>query len=145
MPEDDPDSALREPLPDRPVAPGALEAIADGRLKEAIQDMLATAHRHNAKAPIKGPDEYGAFPASNGRAWGLGTVGVPPVVLDSNLLRGASWEEEYLPLVRVVESEQRRRFAPLRRFRMSSKRWPSIGGGDQNGPFHGGRPGSRLG
>jgi len=122
--------------------------------------MLAMAHRHNAKAPIEGPDEQGAFPASHGRAWGFGTEGVPSVVLDANPLRGdvfracrsgrtvlttaanagalrlfaashvieevaehaerwswesgdispatfqGRWEEEYLPLVRVVDDEQ---------------------------------------
>lgn len=157
MPEDDLRPVLRAPVP---LAPGTSEAVADGRLEKAIQDMLAKAHRHNAKVPIEGPDERGAFPASHGRAWGLVTEGVPPVVLDANPLRGdvfracrsgrtvlttaanagalrlfaaphvveevaehaerwswesgdislaafqARWEEEYLPLVRVVDDEQ---------------------------------------
>lgn len=49
--------------------------------------MLTRAHRHNAAAPIEGPNEEGAFPPSYSRAWGLGTEGVPPVVLDANPLR----------------------------------------------------------
>lgn len=159
MPEGDPGSDLRAPGPYRPVPAGTPEALVERRLEEAIQSMLAMAHRHNAKAAIEGPDEHGAFPASHGRAWGLGTEGVPPLVLDANPLRGdviracrngrtvlvtaanagalrlyaashvieevaehaerwawesgdvslatfqTCWEEEYLPLVRVIEDE----------------------------------------
>lgn len=146
--------------PYRPALAERHDALSDKRLEEAMQSVLAMAHSHNAKASIKGPDERGAFPPSHGRAWGLGTGGVPPLVLDANPLRGdviracrtgrtvlitaanagalrlyaashvidevsehaerwaresddvspaafrARWEEEYLPLVRVIEDEQ---------------------------------------
>ena len=52
-----------------------------------VQGLLIDAHRRNAKLPIEGPDELGAFPAGGGRAWGLLSAGVPPVVVDANPLR----------------------------------------------------------
>lgn len=51
-----------------------------------VREMLLDSHYRNADEPIHGPDEHGAFPG-----WQLGTGlsggGVPPVVIDANVLR----------------------------------------------------------
>ncbi|HLI31864.1 MAG TPA: hypothetical protein VKU89_03875 [Solirubrobacteraceae bacterium] len=53
---------------------------------DQIRKMLEGAHARNAAAPIKLPDEQGAFPPSplSGRMLGHG---VPPIVADANTLR----------------------------------------------------------
>jgi len=52
-----------------------------------VQDMLLHMHYRHADEPIRGPDEQGAFPGWQQLGAGLIGGGVPPVVVDANVLR----------------------------------------------------------
>jgi predicted nucleic acid-binding protein len=60
---------------------------ADGRMAERVEEMLLAGHRQNAAEPIRAPDEHGAFPSLGQLGAGLASDGIPPVVIDANVVR----------------------------------------------------------
>ena len=58
------------------------------RISRVLREVVTEAHRRNASLPIAGPDESGAFPASEGGVFGIVISELARVVADANELRG---------------------------------------------------------
>lgn len=75
----------KDPQKPMPYSAGTVPSAGEQRVMLAVERVLRGGHEHAATEPIKGPDDYGAFPS----AWRPGPLdqGVPPVVVDANVLR----------------------------------------------------------